>query len=87
MQVNSDQIELWLHLPVTQSYLKSLELYKAEIGQCMGDGGYVDSSSSDVTFAQTHIALGQQQGLETAMDYEGLLDRYGYLEEEKEAAA
>ncbi len=47
----------------------------------MGNGGFVDSSSSDITFAQVHSALGEKEGLLKATDPQSLLSLFNMLGE------
>ena len=86
-QVTKDQIEIWLQNPVTQVYLQSLQWFHEELVEHQGRDGQVDSTSSDVTFAATHINMGQKQGLVTAINYNSILERFGMIEPEKKEDA
>lgn len=86
-QVTHDQLDYWLELPVTKAYLQGLEFHLEEVIESRGKGAFIDSSNSDLTFSCLHIGMGQEQGLESAIDYTTVLTRFGLLEEEKEEAA
>ncbi len=47
----------------------------------MGKGGFVDSSSSDITFARVHSALGEKTGLIKAEDPQSLLSLFNMIGE------
>lgn len=50
-----------------------------EISESMGNGSYIDSTNSDLTFGQIHSALGQRQGLLNASEFEEMLERFNML--------
>lgn len=92
-QVTQDQIQIWLHNPVTQAYLRCLEWKTADTRDAAGDGSLTDSGSADLTHALLHRALGQQDGYKEAGKPETLLEFYKMVfipppkEEEEDAAA
>ncbi len=47
----------------------------------MGNGAFIDSSSSDITFAQVHSALGEKEGLLKATDPQGVLSLFKMIGE------
>jgi len=83
-QVTQDQIDLWLSNPVTKAYLDCIKWYCEEVTSTLGDGSCVDSSNADLTLSHIHLAMGQQQGLESAGDYIDLLSRFKMIEEREE---
>lgn len=91
-QVTEDQIQIWLHNPVTKAYLRCLEWKADDQRDLAGTGKLVDSSSADTTHALLHRALGQRDAYAEAQKPEKLLDFYAMIfrppppEEEKEAA-
>ncbi len=50
-----------------------------EISEQMGNGSYIDSSNSDLTFGQIHSALGHRQGLLNAGEFKEMLERFNML--------
>lgn len=61
---------------MTQAYLKCLGWYKLDVIDNASNGAIVNSASADMTHANIHLNMGQQQGLTSAIGYQTLFDRY-----------
>ena len=47
----------------------------------MGNGGFIDSTNSDVSFAKSHSALGEISGLRKAFDPELIMNEHNMIGE------
>jgi len=84
-QITEDQLEIWLSSSVTQTYLQCLNWFLEDVKDEANDDKLVDSSNSDLTFANIHVNMGHKQGLRSAMDYKTLMNRLEMIEPKKEA--
>lgn len=86
-QISQDEIDIWLTSRVTQTYMQCLEWFHKDTEDAARGDTLVDSSSADLTHALKHLNLGQQQGLQSALDHAKLFTRFGMVipvEPEKE---
>lgn len=84
-QLTQTQLELWLDDPATQALVKCFDWYKEDIQDQINTGSCVDSSNADLTSSNIHKRLGQIDGMVTARDLTGVLNRYSMIEpKEKE---
>lgn len=51
----------------------------------MGNGGFIDSTNSDVSFAKSHSALGEISGLRKASDPELIMNEHNMIGENNDS--
>lgn len=77
--VTEAQVEIWLDSPVTKALLRTMELRLSDIGG-RSVSSYVDSTNADLTFANVHLSMGEEQTLERYLDPVTELIRFDLLE-------
>lgn len=80
-RLTQDQVDIWLDSSVTKAVLDAYQWKQEQLREAFGNGAFVDSANSDITFGQIHSALGEMEGLEKASDPVALLHQYEMIEE------
>jgi hypothetical protein len=81
-QLPQHQLEEWLSNPVTKYYLQALWNSQDQIKEAIGNGGCIDFSSMERTFAETLMMEGKKQGYLSAMEVVSELARHELIEED-----
>jgi len=76
-------VELWLSHKVTRIYLEALGWKSLDIRDALGAGKLTDSSNADLSHANTHHALGQQDAFKLAGDPMAMLEFYELITPEE----
>lgn len=79
-------MDLWEHNPVTCNFLISLKLEIESLQDALNQNQFIDSSNNDLSMNLTHSAMGSIKGLETAINFRGLLNKCGMVEKKEDGS-